>query len=42
MLKGISRVVVKLVWEPVWGPQMMDEDLRVELGFDVGSGETQP
>ena len=42
MLKGISRVVVKLVWEPVWGPQMMDEDLRVELGFDVGSGETKP
>jgi len=41
MLKGISRVVVKLVWEPVWGPQMMAEDLRVELGFDVGSEETK-
>ena len=41
MLKGIRQVEVDLVWEPRWGPQMMTEDLRVELGFDVGTQEKE-
>ena len=41
MLRGVQRVTVELVWEPPWNPMMMDEDLRVELGFDVADkGQT--
>lgn len=35
LLKGVKKVEVELVWFPRWGPHMMTEDLRVELGFDV-------
>lgn len=35
MLRGIRNVTVELVWEPAWNPMMMNEDLRIELGFDV-------
>ncbi|MCX7007064.1 MAG: metal-sulfur cluster assembly factor [Kiritimatiellaeota bacterium] len=35
MLRGVRNVTVELVWEPPWNPMMMNEDLRVELGFDV-------
>jgi metal-sulfur cluster biosynthetic enzyme len=35
MLRGVRRVMVELVWEPAWNPMMMNEDLRIELGFDV-------
>jgi metal-sulfur cluster biosynthetic enzyme len=35
MLRGVRKVTVELVWEPAWNPMMMNEDLRIELGFDV-------
>ncbi len=35
LLRGVKTVEVELVWEPAWNPMMMDEDLRIELGFDV-------
>jgi len=35
LLKGVKKVEVELVWFPRWGPHLMTEDLRVELGFDV-------
>jgi len=42
MLRGVRTVAVELVWEPPWNPMMMNEDLRVELGFDVATkGDTE-
>ena len=35
MLRGVRNVTIELVWEPPWNPMMMNEDLRIELGFDV-------
>lgn len=34
-LKGISKADVEVVWDPPWGPAMMTEEVRLELGFDV-------
>lgn len=28
-----ERVVVNIVWDPPWNPQMMSEDARLELGL---------
>ena len=30
---GVSDVVVELVWEPTWGPEVMSEAARLELGI---------
>jgi FeS assembly SUF system protein len=30
---GVSDVRVKLVWTPPWGPEMMTEEARLELGM---------
>jgi FeS assembly SUF system protein len=30
---GVTAVVVDLVWDPPWGPEMMSEAARLELGF---------
>ena len=32
-IPGISRVVVDLVWEPRWVPEMMTERAKRELGW---------
>lgn len=40
LLRGVKTVEVELVWEPPWNPMMMDEDLRIELGFDVSAKGT--
>ena len=41
MLRGVRNVTIELVWEPPWNPMMMNEDLRIELGFDVADkGQT--
>ncbi len=32
-VKGVSDVVVEIVWDPVWNPSMMTEAARLELGF---------
>jgi metal-sulfur cluster biosynthetic enzyme len=34
-LRGIEQADVKVVWDPPWGPQMMTEEARLELGFDL-------
>lgn len=33
MIPGVSRVVVDLVWEPRWEPEMMTERAKCELGW---------
>lgn len=35
MLRGVTEADVELVWDPPWSPQMMSEEARLELGFDV-------
>lgn len=32
---GIRKVDIQLVWEPPWGPHLMSEEARLDLGFDV-------
>ena len=32
---GVVREDLQLVWDPPWGPALMSEDARLELGFDV-------
>ena len=30
---GVGRVNVKLVWDPMWTPELMSEDARLALGM---------
>ena len=30
-----NKVRIALVWEPIWGPEKMDEALRVEMGYPI-------
>lgn len=32
-LPGIARVMVELVWEPPWSPEMMSDKARIALGM---------
>jgi FeS assembly SUF system protein len=32
-LPGVAAVKVEIVWEPPWGPDMMSEAARLELGM---------
>ena len=34
-LSGIEDVHIDIVWEPQWGPQMMSEEAKLDLGYDV-------
>ncbi len=34
-VNGIEKVKIELVWEPAWGPHLMSEEARLDLGFDV-------
>ena len=28
-------LVIRLVWSPLWGPERMDEELRLDLGYPL-------
>ena len=32
-LKGVGKVSVDLVWEPMWNRDMMSEEAQLELGM---------
>ena len=32
---GASNVEVDIVWDPKWSPEMMSDEAKLELGFDV-------
>ena len=32
-VEGVAEVVVDLVWDPPWGPEVMSEAARLELGI---------
>ncbi len=32
-IKGINNVNIELVFEPAWGPAMMSEEAKLELGY---------
>jgi len=34
-LKRDQALDINLVWEPPWGPEKMDEDVRLDLGYPV-------
>lgn len=33
-LKGVKGIELKLVWDPPWSVEMIEESARVELGLD--------
>lgn len=33
-VEGVKKVKFSLVWEPVWTPAMMSENIRAEMGYD--------
>ncbi len=35
MAQGIVSETLDLVFEPPWGPALMSEEARLELGFDI-------
>jgi metal-sulfur cluster biosynthetic enzyme len=32
---GVDEVNIDVVWDPPWGPEMMTEEAKLELGFDL-------
>ncbi len=32
-IKGVNNVNIELVFEPTWGPAMMSEEAKLELGY---------
>lgn len=32
-IPGIKNVIVEVVWDPPWNPNMMSEEAKLELGF---------
>ncbi len=32
-IEGIRSVEVEITWDPPWDPEMMSEEVRLELGF---------
>ncbi len=34
-VKGVATESLDLVFEPPWGPALMSEETRLELGFDI-------
>ncbi len=30
---GVNEVLVEVVWEPAWNPEMMTEEAKLNLGF---------
>ena len=39
LIDGVTDVVVDLVWEPTWGPAMMTEAARLQLGVPANRAE---
>jgi len=33
VVEGVTAVEVRLVWDPPWGPEMLSEAARLELGM---------
>ena len=34
-ITDIRNIRLNLVWEPMWGPEQMSEELRVSLGYPI-------
>jgi metal-sulfur cluster biosynthetic enzyme len=32
-ISGIKEANVELVWEPAWSPELLSEDIKLELGI---------
>lgn len=33
MIEGVSKVEVRMVWDPPWNPKMMSEEVKKKIGF---------
>ena len=33
-IKGVTGVTVNIVWEPLWGPDKMSDEAKMELGIN--------
>lgn len=34
-VNGVKNVQIEVVWQPSWQPQMMSEEAKLDLGYDV-------
>lgn len=34
-IKVAGNVQIRLVWEPMWSPELMSEDLRLSMGYPI-------
>jgi len=41
-LPGVKEVQVEIVFDPPWHPELMSEAAKLQLGFDLDYGTTQP
>jgi len=32
---GVERITANLVWTPYWGPEMMNDETRLSLGYSI-------
>jgi probable FeS assembly SUF system protein SufT len=41
-LPGVSEVHVEIVFDPPWHPGLMSESAKLQLGFDLDAGQSDP
>ncbi len=34
-VNGVKRITTNLVWSPYWGPEMMNDEARLTLGYSI-------
>lgn len=34
-VNGVGRVTTNLVWTPYWGPELMNDEARLSLGYSI-------
>ena len=34
-VSGVGRITTNLVWTPYWGPELMNEEARLSLGYSI-------
>lgn len=34
-LDGVATAAVMFVWDPIWGPELMSDEAKLELGFAI-------
>lgn len=34
-VNGVERITTNLVWTPYWGPELMNDEARLSLGYSI-------